>query len=116
MAEIKTEETERDDDFGVWMFQHGKGKEVAKRAEEFKKKLKEEAKMKAEIDCGGVKEMKLLDPKRETETGKKSARTLNERPKKMKDGTIKWAGKTFKTEKELDDYILKNTLFIDGKK
>ena len=38
------------------------------------------------------------------------------KPKKMKDGTFKWGEKTFKTEKELSDYVMKTTLFIDGKK
>ena len=39
-----------------------------------------------------------------------------DRPKKLKDGTFKWGDKTFKTEKELADYVMKTTLFIDGAK
>lgn len=32
--------TERDDDFGVWMFKHGKGKKFAKKLNEEKKQAK----------------------------------------------------------------------------
>lgn len=37
------------------------------------------------------------------------------RPKKLKDGSIKWGNKTFKNEKELETY-LNNMPIVDGKK
>lgn len=39
-----SEDDKRDDDFGVWMFKHGKGIEVAKRLEEDRNRIEEAAK------------------------------------------------------------------------
>ena len=46
---------------------------------------------------------------------KKNVSQKVERPKKQKDGTIKWGNKTFKNEKELTKY-LDSMPIIDGAK
>ncbi len=95
----------RDDDFGVWMFQHGKGKEVAKHNEEIKKKLNEEANKEKASRVGYNMAEKKENP------GKKDI----ERPDKQKDGSIRMGGKILKNEKEFEAYLDKIPI-IDSEK